>query len=115
MEMTTRNLEDHHITLFVISGELDAQTSPQAQANILPACTTGCRLLLDMSQVTYMSSMGLQLVLLLYNQMLRVNGSLVFAGFSEHIRGTLAAMGFLPYLNTCDTVEDGVTFLNSKT
>ena len=109
MEIATKTIDD--ITVVTISGELDGRTSPIAQAEIVPLCQPGTKLLLDMSQVTYMSSAGLRVLLLLYRQMTSVNGRIVLVGLSEELQDTMSATGFLAYFTTFDTIDTGVAGL----
>lgn len=109
MEIQTSIVD--HINIVEIIGELDGQTSPIAQARIIPLCQVGSKLLLDMSRVTYLSSMGLQLILLIYHQMARVNGHMAIIGLHESLRETLAMMGFLPQLVTYHTQAEGIAGL----
>ena len=62
MEVNIREVAGIHVV--ELSGELDANTSPVAQQQILPLATEGARILLDMRGVTFMSSAGLRLLLL---------------------------------------------------
>ncbi len=101
------------VTVVTLSGELDAQTSREAQAAIVPLCQQESNLLLDMSAVSYMSSMGLQLILLLYHQMMRVQGRMALVGLSENLKNTLSTMGFLSYLTTYETLDEGLASLPS--
>lgn len=101
------------ITVVTLSGELDAQTSREAQAAIVPLCQQAVKLLLDMSNITYMSSMGLQLILLLYHQMFRVQGTMALVGLSENLQSTLSTMGFLSYLTTYETLDEGLAGMQS--
>ena len=109
MELTTSTIDS--ITVVSISGELDGRTAPIAQEQIVPLCMAGNRLILDMSQVTYMSSAGLRLLLLLYRQMSSAHGRMVVVGLSEDLQDTMSATGFLAYFTTFDTVEAGVVGL----
>ncbi|WP_129671908.1 STAS domain-containing protein [Candidatus Chloroploca sp. Khr17] len=99
--ITTRN----QLTLATLVGELDGKTAPTAQEHIVPLCQAGSRVLLDMSQVTYMSSAGLRLMLLLYRQATSTGTTLVLAGLAEDLQDTMSATGFLTYFTVYDTVE----------
>ncbi|MBP1466975.1 STAS domain-containing protein [Candidatus Chloroploca sp. M-50] len=99
--ITTRN----QLTLATLVGELDGKTAPTAQERIVPLCQGGSRVLLDMSQVTYMSSAGLRLMLLLYRQATGTGATLALAGLSEDLQDTMSATGFLTYFTVYDTVE----------
>lgn len=106
--ITTR---DTNITVVQISGELDGKTAPVAQERITPLCRPGHKLILDMRDVEYMSSAGLRLMLLIQRQIASAQGQMVLVGLSEEIKDTMSATGFLAYLTTADTLDDGVAVL----
>jgi anti-sigma B factor antagonist len=66
---------------------------------------------LDMSQVSYMSSAGLRMMLLLYLQAAGRDSKIALVGLSEEIEDTMSATGFLDYFTTRDTVEAGLEAL----
>ncbi len=99
------------VTVVAISGELDGRTAPLAQEQIVPLYQPGSKMILDMSQVTYMSSAGLRLLLLLYRQVSGAQGQIVLVGLSEELQDTMSATGFLAYFTTCDTLDAGIAAL----
>ncbi len=105
MEITVATLDQ--ITVISLAGEIDGKTAPVAQERIAPLCQTGSRVLLDMSQVTYMSSAGLRLMLLVYRQASSVKATLALVGLSDDLKDTMSATGFLTYFTVYDTVEAG--------
>ncbi len=106
MEITRRSVGD--VTVISLSGELDGKTAPTAQEQLTPICQPGCRLVLDMHDLTYMSSAGLRLMLLIYRQVSAGAGKLALAGLSEDLQNTMSATGFLTYFTTVDTVDAAV-------
>ena len=94
------------VTVITMAGEIDGKTAPLAQEQILPLCKEGSRVLLDMSQVSYMSSAGLRLMLMLYRQATSAQATLALIGLSDDLRDTMSATGFLSYFTIYDTVED---------
>ena len=102
MEITIK--EEGNVTVVTLVGELDGKTSPEAQEQILPLIQPEGRLLLDMSQLQYMSSAGLRTMLLLYRKVSGSGGSIVLAGLAPEIQDTMSATGFLHYFIMADTV-----------
>ena len=74
-----RRTQSVRCTSWRSSGELDANTSPVAQQQILPLATPGGRMLLDMTGVTFMSSAGLRLLLTTYREVAARNGKVALA------------------------------------
>lgn len=95
-------------TVATLRGDLDGKTAPIAHEELVPLCREGGRLVLDMRGVTYMSSAGLRLMLLLYRQTSTAQGDLVLAGLSDDLKDTMAATGFLGYFKTGETVEEAL-------
>jgi anti-sigma B factor antagonist len=98
------------ITIAALMGEVDGKTAPQAQEHLLPLVRSGCRLLLDMTKVGYMSSAGLR-VLLSIRRQVPADGRLVLVGLSEQIQDTMAITGFLDFFTTSKTREEATAIL----
>lgn len=111
MEINTQTQE--HITVITIQGELDGKTVPLAQEQIEPLLLAGSKILVDMSDVDYMSSAGLRLVLLLHRKLTQLQGQLVLVGLSEELRDTMSATGFLEYLTTCESLDEGIALFTT--
>ena len=111
MEIQITTVDD--ITVIAIEGELDGKTAPVAQGEVLPMAQPGCKLLLDMSKVPYMSSAGLRMMLLIYRQVTANDGQSVLVGLSEEIKDTMEVTGFLDYFETRETYEEGVEALTA--
>jgi anti-sigma B factor antagonist len=106
MEINTRSQDG--ITLVELTGEIDGNTAPSAQARILPLATPGCKLILDMTQVGYMSSAGLRMLLSTYRQITSQKGHILLVGLSEDIQDIMSNTGFLKFFNTAATLEAGM-------
>jgi anti-sigma B factor antagonist len=94
-----------------VAGEIDGKTAPQVQAELLAALQAGNRLLVDMTGVSYLSSAGLRMLLLLYRQVAAKKGKVVLVGVSEEIRDTMSMTGFINFFTLADTREAGLAAL----
>ncbi|MEP7290293.1 MAG: anti-sigma factor antagonist [Chloroflexota bacterium] len=92
-------------------GDVDGSSASTLQEQVLAVAQPGCRLLLDMTQVEYMSSAGLRVMLLLYRQ-ISGKGKVVIVGLNEDIKSTMSATGFLKFFTTADTLEAGKALLD---
>ncbi len=101
------------VSVVAIQGDIDGNTAPVAQGQILPLIAADCKLLLDMSKVGFMSSAGLRMMLLIFRQVSGAGGEIVLAGLSEEIKDTMSLTGFLDFFTTCDTLETGLQTLNA--
>jgi len=101
------------ITIASLEGEIDGKTAPVAQAQLFPLVVDGCKLVLEMSGVSYMSSAGLRMLLSLRRQV-PVNGKLVLAGLSEQIYDVMSITGFLDFFVVCATLEEAIAALSAE-
>ena len=112
MEINLKKLQE--IQVVELIGDVDASTAPEVQQQILPLAQPNSKLLLDMSQVPYMSSAGLRVLLSLYRQATAQDGKLVLVGLSEDLQDTMSVTGFLDFFTTDETVEAGLTQLKES-
>jgi anti-sigma B factor antagonist len=90
-------------------GEIDSSTAPKAQEELVPLIGEGKDLILDMTRLTFLSSAGLRILLLLYRQAEANNRKVALAGPSENVKDTMEITGFLTYFVVCDTVEEALS------
>ncbi|MCB0164957.1 MAG: STAS domain-containing protein [Anaerolineae bacterium] len=109
MEIIVRTIDD--VTVADITGDIDGKTAPEAQAAILPLLQPGCKVIVNMSGVEYMSSAGLRMMLSMHRETASNKGHLVLVGLSEDIQDTMSATGFLNFFTIQDTVESGLDSL----
>lgn len=107
IEVSTRD----EIMVVTVAGEVDGGSAPGLQTQILPLLQQEGSLILDLGGVTYMSSAGLRMLLLLYRQAVARNGRVALAGLAETIQDTMAVTGFLKFFTVVDSVEQALTTL----
>ncbi len=110
MEINQKKLED--VKLVELSGDVDASTAPEVQKQVLPLAEPGSKIIMDMTNVPYMSSAGLRTLLTLYRRAAAENGKLVLLGLSEDLQDTMSVTGFLDFFSTSETLEDALAILN---
>ncbi len=93
--------------IVTLEGEVDANTAPKIHQQIIPLAEPGVKILLDMTNVPYMSSAGLRLLLFLYRQTTANSAKLVLVGLSEELIDTMSVTGFLEFFTICDTLDAG--------
>ncbi len=99
------------LTTITLDGELDSETAPLAEQRLLPLIGDDCKLLLDMGQVSFMSSAGLRMLFALRRQ-LPPDGRLVLAQLSEQIKDTMSVTGFIEYFTVAETLPEATALLN---
>ena len=108
IEINIENVAASAASVVRLSGEIDATTAAVVQQNVLPLTTPGCRLVMDLTNVAYMSSAGLRMLLSLYRNASSKQGKIVLVGLTEELRDTMSMTGFLGYFSLEDTVEAGL-------
>lgn len=102
---------DRGVQVAEIVGEIDAKSSAEVQSKVLPLANPGAKLLLDMRQLTYMSSAGLRTLLLVHRAVSAANAEVVLVGLRPDLRDTMDATGFLSFFTVADTYEEGMSAL----
>lgn len=112
MDININQLDD--ITIVELEGSFDSNAAYETQDQILSAVGTNNKMLLDMSKVTYMSSAGLRILLLIYRRISSNIGHVVITGLSEELRDIMSITGFLDFFTTYDNRDAGVKSLRSS-
>lgn len=92
MEITIRSQDD--MTIVEISGNLDSNTSAQAESQITPLIKPNSCLILDMKQCNYVSSAGLRVLLMIAKMLAREGGKAILSGLSEEVADVMEMTGF---------------------
>lgn len=110
MEINVKNIEE--VQVVELSGDVDSATAPEVQSKILSLVNPESKILVDMTNVSYMSSAGLRALLSLYRQTTAKKAQLVLVGLSEDLQDTMSVTGFLTFFTTSETLEQGLTAFN---
>jgi anti-sigma B factor antagonist len=96
------------VTVVRLVGEIDAVSAAVVQQKVITMSVPGCKIILDLAQVAYMSSAGLRMLLSVYRQISGNQGRIVLVGLSDELKDTMAMTGFLGYFTVQDTLETGL-------
>ncbi len=99
------------VTLIELIGDIDGSTAPLVQADILAAAAPTMTLILQMTQVAYLSSAGLRVLLSAYRQVTGQSGRVILVGLSEEIQDTMSVTGFLSFFTTAETLDQAFAAL----
>lgn len=102
------------VAVIQLSGKLDSNTAPMLEEKALPLAQRDTPILLDMSGISYMSSAGLRVLLLLYRSITQHTGRVVLAGLNEEVRDTMAITGFLEFFTVCHDRSEGLAALTDR-
>jgi stage II sporulation protein AA (anti-sigma F factor antagonist) len=102
------------ITFFQPTGRLDTATSPQLENELIALIERGAlRILVDCSYLTYISSAGLKLVVVVAKRMRSVNGNLVFCCINRQVSSVFQVTGFTSFLQISLSVSEGLEKLRA--
>ena len=109
MDISKRIIDS--VTVISLVGSLDSRSAPAVQETILPSLPEDGRVLLDLGEVTFVSSAGLRTMLLIYRQAQCVDTTVALVGLSDQLREVLSATGFLGFFVVADSVDGGLAGL----
>lgn len=89
--------------VIALSGELDPHTAPLLQREIDGVLTEGTDLVLDLSQLGFVDSSGLRVLISAQHQLADHGGTLVLRSPSETVRRLLEITGLVDHI----TISDG--------
>lgn len=96
MQISTRSSNDIHIV--AVTGSLDSGTSPEAQKSLDTVVGTAKKVALDFSQLDYISSAGLRVLLGVAKQLRAKGGTLGMFGLNQSVREVFEISGFASIL-----------------
>ena len=97
--MTITNQQEGTTLTMTIEGRIDTQTSPEFGKAIESMPDEITSLVLDFTDVFYLSSAGLRAVLTAQNKMNAKNGEMVIRGAGKNIVSVFKVTGFDTFLN----------------
>jgi anti-sigma B factor antagonist len=108
MEITTQEFK--HCDLIKVTGRVDSATAPEFSTALEKAVGRGrFKLVVDMSELEYMSSAGFRALLTAQRNCKRYNrGELVLASVPDRIREALELAGFTELFKVFDLPLDAV-------
>lgn len=98
--------------ILVLSGKLDATTAKTFEEKIIEVINSRAqRLVLDLSQLEYISSSGLRVFLLAAKRLQRTDGKMVFCGLQDHVRQVFDLAGFSSILSIYGSRDEAIKSL----
>jgi len=98
------------VKLVALCGKLDANTSPDVEKRLLALVDEGeSRIAFDFSQLTYISSLGLRVLLLVAKRVQKAGGKLAVAAVSDQIYEVFTIAGFHNIFSIYPTLDEAVT------
>jgi anti-anti-sigma factor len=103
MNITEQQIGD--VVVARLEGQLDAATAPTASSKLNSlASAEAVQLILDLSDVSYMSSAGIRVLQGVIREVRRQSGDVRLAGVQPLVKRTLEFVGLVPVLKVYDDV-----------
>lgn len=112
MEINLKNQQD--VCIAELTGDLDGQTSSMVQEKLLPLLTSQGKIILNLTEVEYMSSAGLRVLLNLYKQAQNQESQVILIGLSKDVKDVMEVTGFLKFFTLSNNLETALTQINEK-
>jgi anti-sigma B factor antagonist len=100
------------VTVIAPKGDLDGVTAAEVNTDLDGLFPADGSVLLDLSEVSYLSSAGLRVLLLLYYRARQNSIPLALADVPQAVHAVLSATGLLDTLTVTETVDAGVRWLS---
>src|ERR1700679_4312830 len=97
------------IDVVEIEGSIDSKTAPDLQESILGIIAGTDKIILDLTKVSFVSSAGLRVLLMVYRQLKTKDGKVVLVGVSDEIKDVMFMTGFITFFAIDETVEQAIT------
>ena len=110
MEITEERREN--ILILRVVGRLDASTSKALEEKLLPLIASGQgQLVIDLSQLDYVSSSGLRVFLLAAKRMENAKGKMVLCSLKDTVKQVFDIAGFSSILTLAGSTEEAINNL----
>lgn len=106
--MNIRQQQKEGATILELEGSIDSKTTADIQSKVMEVAVASEKLVLVFSNVSFVSSAGLRLLLMVYRQVHSKNGKVVLVDVSEEIRDIMTMTGFINYFELCETLEQAL-------
>lgn len=94
-----------------IVGTLDATYAQEVHEGIMPILLTQRPILMDFTEVPYVSHAGLRTMLAIYRQAQAIDGKVAVVGIKDELYLALSATGFIRFFLVADSVDEGLRTL----
>lgn len=97
-----------NIAIITISGSVDSKTAGGLQEKIMGKVAETNNAMLDLTNVEFVSSAGLRVLLMVYRQIKSKSGKVILVGVSEEIRDVMSMTGFINFFEIADTIDNAL-------
>jgi anti-sigma B factor antagonist len=103
------SVTENEIAQLEVDGEVDAHTARELDTALKNLLAQGhSRLVLDASQMGYISSAGLRVILFAHREATQLGGEVRLFGLTPQVRRVFAIAGFDELLRIADTYQEAI-------
>lgn len=101
------------IKIVCLIERVDSTNAPETEAAVRALMDQGCtRILFDLSELVYISSAGLRVVLLTWKTLSKTGGRFALCRFNDNVRQVFEVSGFLPMFKVFKEREGALEYLS---
>lgn len=105
----TKSITENDAVLLEVEGEVDAYTSRKLEQALDASLVQSYRrLVLDLTQTTFISSSGLQVILFAHRDAVQLDGEVRLFGLNAHIRRTFEIAGYFELMRISETRQEAM-------
>lgn len=101
--------------VIAVEGQINSANAPALETDLLSRIDQGeRRVVLDLGLLSYISSAGLRVVLMMAKRLRQTDGKLVLCGLQSRVREVFDISGFLAILTVVETREDALRLTSGE-
>jgi anti-anti-sigma factor len=102
------------VKIIGLRGRLDVETSPSVEKRLMNVMDQGeRRLVFDFSELTYISSSGMRVLIGVARNLHQTNGKVALAALSDYVHEIIKIAGFTNIFSIYPTCDEAVAHLQS--
>ncbi len=103
--MEIKEMSHNEWKVLSIAGRLDTQTAPELEAKSVPLLDGNPKMVLEFSQLQYISSAGLRVLLMLAKKAKAIGGTVVLSNVDGMVQEVIEESGIDSFFTIYDSVE----------
>ncbi|MCE6990070.1 STAS domain-containing protein [Dyadobacter sp. CY323] len=103
--------EQDEIAVVEVTGDIDSKTAPEFERNAKLATEKSQKIAIDLTNVEFMSSAGLRVLLMVFRNIKSQNGKVILVGVSEDIQDVMSTTGFINFFTIVGTLDEALVIL----
>jgi anti-anti-sigma factor len=105
----SKYIHENGIAVLEVKGEVDAYTSQDLEQTLKDLRTQGHhRIVMDVSEMTFISSAGIRVILYAYQEAVKLGGGVRLVGPMDQVRRIFEIAGIFEILNITDDLQESI-------